>query len=508
MKKRLLILCYSCLFLFIIVNAQNRSEKRGVSYQIPFVEDLEVLSSGVSWFYNWGIVPHPDVVNDYQEYMDYIPMAWNNGYNRTDLRNFLTSHPNVKYILGFNEPNFTAQANMTPSEAAAAWPELEAIADEFNLKIVGPAVNYAPANGAVSENGITYIDPYKYLDDFFAACPDCRVDYVAAHCYMNDPNGVEGFVNNFIQKYNKPVWLTEFCAWEYNAPLTSGAVAGYEYQRNSMIRKVEVLEKNPMVEKYAWFIPRKVGFPYMAFLETVRINPDVPPGVLTELGNIYINMSTFDSTRYYTIGEKIAAKDYIESFWVKLENSTDSESPYPIQLCTFESGQYVDYLIDVETAGEYPIYFRIANGNAVNPKFKIYSDGTLLKEEFVQATGDAANWETRYLNVALPQGKQTLRITSSGASACKMQWISISEPVGIQKQEIQNTEIFLNENKELQILSLENLSKTTIIDINGKLILENKNEKTIDVSSLSKGVYILNAFSENKGNKSFKFVLY
>lgn len=368
MKKIYIYLLYFFLFISFIqtTNAQERSKKRGVSYQIPYVEDLEVLSPGVCWFYNWGVNPHPTIFNVYEDYdMDYLPMAWNNSYDRTALREFLTNHPNVKYILGFNEPNFTAQANMTPTAAAAAWPELESIADEFGLKIVGPAMNYAPANGAVSEGGVTYTNPFEYLDAFFAACPDCRVDYIAAHCYMNTPEAVNGYVNTYIQKYNKPVWLTEFCAWEYNAPLTSGAIKGYEYQRASMIRKIELLEKNPMVEKYAWFIPRHgstTSFPYMQLLRNVRVNPDVNPGLLTELGKIYVNMSSFDSAHYFGINEKIPVKDYIESFYVILEESTDSTSNIPIQLCNFQNGIYVDYLVDVPTAGEYPLYLRYSYG--------------------------------------------------------------------------------------------------------------------------------------------------
>ncbi|MBC7451657.1 MAG: hypothetical protein H7259_09235 [Cytophagales bacterium] len=49
------------------------------------------------------------------------------------------------------------QARLTPTEAAAAWPQIEAIADEYNLKIVGPAVNYC--GSCVTENGVTYNDP-------------------------------------------------------------------------------------------------------------------------------------------------------------------------------------------------------------------------------------------------------------------------------------------------------------------------------------------------------------
>lgn len=57
---------------------------------------------------------------------------------------------------------------MTPLEAAAEWPRLEAIANEFVLKIVGPAVNFC--GNCVTENGTTYNDPFDYLDDSFQAC--------------------------------------------------------------------------------------------------------------------------------------------------------------------------------------------------------------------------------------------------------------------------------------------------------------------------------------------------
>jgi hypothetical protein len=32
----------------------------------------------------------------------------------------------TKYLLGFNEPNFASQSNMSPQEAAAAWKNVEA----------------------------------------------------------------------------------------------------------------------------------------------------------------------------------------------------------------------------------------------------------------------------------------------------------------------------------------------------------------------------------------------
>lgn len=43
-------------------------------------------------------------------------MAWNATYNINDLRAYYQSHPQDKYLLGFNEPNFRAQSNIAPTQ--------------------------------------------------------------------------------------------------------------------------------------------------------------------------------------------------------------------------------------------------------------------------------------------------------------------------------------------------------------------------------------------------------
>jgi hypothetical protein len=56
--KKLFYLLFFFSFLFVFSSfAQQRSLKRGVSYDIPYVDDVKALSVGVSWFYNWGTSP-------------------------------------------------------------------------------------------------------------------------------------------------------------------------------------------------------------------------------------------------------------------------------------------------------------------------------------------------------------------------------------------------------------------------------------------------------------------
>jgi hypothetical protein len=239
----------------------------------------------VCWWYNWAVTPEGSVASVYKDTnMEFVPMAWSGGFNATQLRSFLQTHPDVKYILGFNEPNFKSQANMTPSAAAAAWPALEAIANEFNLKIVGPAVNFC--GDCVTENGTTYTDPVKYLDDFFAACAGCRLDYIAIHNYMCYQSALQWYLGNFY-KYGKKIWLTEFACWDQPA-----SVVTPQFQIDYMRNAISTLESDTMVFRYAWFIGRSDNinaYPYLSIF-------DAAPGTLTELGTQYVNLPAANAT--------------------------------------------------------------------------------------------------------------------------------------------------------------------------------------------------------------------
>lgn len=112
------------------VNADAKSFKRGVGEnQFYFVGQMECLEPGVSWYYNWGNQPNQgtnDQIINFKGF-EYIPMCWGN-YSEEKIRNYCKSHPETKYLLGFNEPNFKAQSNMTPAQAAEKWPAVQALA--------------------------------------------------------------------------------------------------------------------------------------------------------------------------------------------------------------------------------------------------------------------------------------------------------------------------------------------------------------------------------------------
>ncbi len=248
-KRNVLLVAAAALLTAGTATAQTQSKKRGIAYDFTSMADLQAVSPGVSWFYNWGTSPKEAVAGCFKEAnMVHVPMTWNAGYNKNDLRNYLKSHPEVKYLLGFNEPNFWSQANLTPKQAAAKWPELEALADEFGLELVSPACNWS--GDAMEEDGVNMQDPVRWLDAFFAAYPEAKVDYIGIHFYMPNQPAYEANIER-LRKYGRKIWLTEF-----NMDKSVGDNGTADEQRDFIVNMIHYLEKEDLIFRYSWFIGR------------------------------------------------------------------------------------------------------------------------------------------------------------------------------------------------------------------------------------------------------------
>ena len=230
--------------------------KRGIASNTPPTAGLR---PGVGWWYDWSNQGNPGGSG-----VEFVPMMWGSA----SLGSALPS--GSRFLLTFNEPNFHAQSNLTAAQAAGYWPQIEAKA--AGLPIVGPGMNFCGPDSAC--NGTS---PYQYLKDFFAACIDCQVDYVAVHWYNCDlpslkdylePDGsLEGF-----EQFGKPIWLTEFSC----DPSASAAE-----QEAYMRAAVPYLEANPHVFRYAWFSASNIP-------NAQLLNSD---GSLTALGQVYAGLA-------------------------------------------------------------------------------------------------------------------------------------------------------------------------------------------------------------------------
>jgi hypothetical protein len=245
--------------------------KRGVAYGEHSLADLAALAQGgVHWWYNWSPAPESAVAGGYASLgAEFVPMVWGGSFEVENVKERIPA--DAEYLLGFNEPNFYAQANLSAAEAAARWPDVERIADDLGLGLVSPAVNFC--GGGCHET-----DPFAYLDSFLAACSGCRVDYIGAHWYACDGPALTWYLGE-LKKYGKPIWLTEFSCGD-------GEDRSLEKQMSYMTDAVAILEADPDVFRYAWFSGRTTAIPNVDLLAA--------DGVLTSLGELYLSLPHHD----------------------------------------------------------------------------------------------------------------------------------------------------------------------------------------------------------------------
>lgn len=395
----------------VVAIEQYLSVKRGLAYGHHSPADLAAMQYKVKWWYNWGITPEAAVADNYVDYgFDYVPMTWGANFNENNLRNFLNSHPNVKYLLGFNEPNFSSQANLTPQQAADLWPTLEAIAADYDLKLVAPAVNYSPGDVDIPGTNDDW-SPWEYLDAFLAACEGCQVDYIAVHSYMKYSGAFEWYIGEF-ERYNLPIWVTEWASWDEGGP------ANVNEQMNYLAATVRWMEANPKVYRYSWFIGRSDGgpssFPYIDIL--------AEDGELSPLGGLYTAIPATDYR--YPVPGRIQAEGAHRQAGFTHQPTADNTGY--VNLVSGTTAAWAEYDIEVETAGTYQLNFRLASALA-DRQIAILLDNTPLLNLTMIHTGGAQTWQTYTAEATLTAGEHKLRMeTASGSLG--VNWMEIAKP--------------------------------------------------------------------------------
>ncbi len=377
-----------------------RSSKRGVSFNLTNLEDIDLMGDKISWYYNWGpdasYAPADEALT--AKGVDFFPMAWNGSFSASRIRAYKQAHPECEYILGFNEPNLTDQAHMTPQQAAEAWVSLRELAQELGMKIIAPAMNYGTLSG--------YSDPIKWLDEFFQLVPISDVSGIAIHCYMGSAQSMKSYVQRFY-KYNLPIWMTEFCAWEQNI----GSPAD---QMRFMSEALHYLEADPKVERYAWFIPRgsvpEQAYPHYALLTSTK------PVELTDLGVTFINFPILGNSESFNLGEVIPAEAYFAthadekattSEWVRLPYLRPTEDEGGIlDVYSISKGHYLDYNLSLNGKAS-RLYLRY--GAYIDSEV-IVTAGDTSYSIALPATGEDNIFKTAILTCEIPASAKTLRV--------------------------------------------------------------------------------------------------
>ncbi len=418
-----------------------RSAKRGVSESsFHFKAQIEALEPGVCWYYTWG-----STVGRYlaDEEMEFVPMVWNGNYDADAIREYVKSHPQTKYLLGFNEPNFTNQANMTPTQAAERWPAVKALAAELGLKLVAPALNYSP--------NPPYYSPTQWMDEFVALVGKDAFDFTAIHSYGGD-GVMKDLATQFHDRYGKDVWVTEFCYWpdEGNPNSTVTQTA----QINSMVESVEWLEKTEWIYRYAWFkaignYDADKGPNYGLLVPGTAENPRE----LSPQGKVYLYMSNYDANVWNACGTTFPATEYINRSQATLGPSPEGTA-WPIEITGFNAGASLDWQFDVPEAGQYNLVLSVSGygePTRYDPVVAVYgvaadgSDGDMLAE---QRTLTLPNSDTSYQNeiftVNLSAGHQTLRLKDMNPyrpSGMRISTVTLTDAAGVEGIDTDMTDV-------------------------------------------------------------------
>ncbi|MCH5215097.1 MAG: hypothetical protein J1E97_07885 [Muribaculaceae bacterium] len=430
--KRYLILASIAL---VSLAAFAKSEKRGVSENsFSTKESLKAVVPGITWFYNWGpsVGYGMDGVDEVED-IEFVPMCWTASYNADAIRQWCKNHPNTKYLLGFNEPNFKDQANLTPQQAADAWPGVQALAKELGLKLVAPALNYSPYP--------PYTDPLKWMDEFVALVGKDAFDYVAVHNY-GGLGVMKTIAGNFHDRYGKDVWVTEFCFWPGEG---STAKVTPQQQILSMVESVEWLETTPWIFRYAWFkaygkYDAETGPNYGLIKQEGKITD---PWGLSEQGYVYLYMSDFDTSKWLKVEDTHPAANYVESNGVQLGSTQDANCGSAIEINKFNGGSWATWQFEIPQSGDYDLALTVSGygePKRYDPVLQwVLVDGDTETPLTDAVTPQLPNSDTEYSQLAmratLPAGNVKLRLKDANPgrpSGIKISAVKVTAAAGVE----------------------------------------------------------------------------
>jgi hypothetical protein len=279
----------------------------------------------VDWAYNWANTPTNNGVAfsvDVANY-EFVPMIWSastsgvvNQINTIlNLENNFGVH--VDYVLGFNEPELSTQANMSVQQALDVW---EVMTDQFSstdIKLVSPAVSGA---GAIRANDPTRPDGWltEFMDGVETrnsdADPnnDLQVDAIAYHFYSVAFNGTAeankliAQIDDLYARYGRPIWITEFAGTSFSL---DNAIHSTEerqaFNREFLETLIPQFDSRAYVQRVAWWQFSAFGRPYSA-LSTVSGGVYTP----TIIGETYMR-TTLEPGQTYDFSTRDHRPTYV-----------------------------------------------------------------------------------------------------------------------------------------------------------------------------------------------------
>ncbi len=240
---------------------------------LPFANGdcADVLALDVAWSYNWWPAAHVCAAS-----VEAVPMLW--GADSLSVRVGGSSD----WLMGFNEPDVTSQANITPTRAAYLWHQIEQLHPDYRL--VSPATTHGDVLGW---DGTPWLEQFRAAYWAMYGRPP-RLDALALHCYA-DTHTCKAALDTVLGRARAwgvgEVWLTEFGFAD--CPQWGGTEAAQAFMRD-MVAYCEVQNV-----RYGWFTNRLRGNQdsYMPRgCSTVLLDYDTR--ALTALGHTWLEVAS------------------------------------------------------------------------------------------------------------------------------------------------------------------------------------------------------------------------
>ena len=380
-----------------------KSLKRGVCVNQMDAKDFMALAPSVSWFYTWHFTPTMTIPKEAN--MEFLPMVWGDRPEALEgLKTYLKDHK-PRRVLAINEPNLKGQAFISPQQTAELYKKIKVIADEYKIPVVGPHM----ALGSGAGDSITAMDPidkkevtYTYMVPFNKAflnyMGDTEVYGAAAHSYGNfgELNWMTGMLHD---EFKRPTWITEFAWW--GAPDLAAA-------QDYLIQSVDLFERTPTVEGYAWFKERADNDKISLLGKNA--------GELTLLGKTYVDMPVHDPNVFYRLPGRLQSESHVGASKASIALTKDGDGFLEMQP---EANSTLDYNVAVTKAGDFSLKIRCKA--AKDSKFEILAGDTVL----ASAQAQTDDWQTVETSVKLPVGNQTIRVRPS--AYCHLNWMEFGQ---------------------------------------------------------------------------------
>jgi hypothetical protein len=379
-----------------VVNCGEKvaSKKRGICMNNMSAADFRALAPGVSWYYNWHYKTDSNPPAGVK--MTFIPMVWG---NRPDALAGLPAvlagaNPKPPIVFAINEPNLKGQAFISPQVTAEVFKKVKVIADKFKIPVVGPHM----AIGSGANSSIKAMDPITKKEETYTF----MVPFLKAFFhYLGDPSQVAGLgvhsyenigelkwsASEMYKQFKRPVWMTEYAQWN---------VKSLEEARDYLIASTDYLERSKEVEGYAWFKERS-DRAVISLLER-------QPGKLSILGEAYVALPPHDADLFYRLPGKLPAECFVDAQGMEIKAAKE---PGDVLVLAVTSGAaFVDYNIQVDTAAEYTLRFRLAGTGKIDVLGGTTVMGTVESKD--------PKWNVVETKIKFPAGTGKIRLRATG----------------------------------------------------------------------------------------------